>query len=135
MVNGMGNLPIESITNGLLTLQKVRQLYRRQTRAEGEDSHEYVQPDRLSLMQEILSTVVNFIPQTRGASYSTAFNQGNRYSSAYRELKQHIRGLNRNREPDRNQILKTVKLLIPILDSRQRVTVDKILKIADILQS
>lgn len=134
MVNGMRNLPIENITNGLLTLQKVRQLYQRQTRAEGEDTYEYVQPDRLSLMQEILSTVSSFIPQTRGASYSTAFNQGNRYSSAYRGLKQHIRGLNRNM-PDQDQILKTVKLLLPILDNRQRVTVDKILKIANILQS
>lgn len=130
----MGNLPIENITNGLITLQKVRQLYQKQTRAE-EDAQEYVQPDRLSLMQEILSTVGNFMPQTRGMSYSSAFNQGNRYSNAYRELKQHIRGLNRNRDLDQNQILKTIKLLIPILDNKQRVTVDKILKIADILQS
>ncbi len=134
MVNEMGSLPIESITNGLLTLQKVRQLYQKQTRAEGEDTYEYVQPDRLSLMQEILSTVSNLIPQTRGVSYSTAFSQGNRYSSAYRGLKQHIRGLNRN-TPDQNQILKTLRLVIPILDNRQKVTVDKILKIADILQS
>lgn len=134
MVNEMGNLPIENITNGLLTLQKVRQLYQRQTRAEGEDAYEYVQPDRLSLMQEILSTVTNLIPQTRGVSYSTAFSQGNRYSSAYRGLKQHIRGLNRN-NPDQNQILKTVKLVLPILDNRQKVTLDKILKIVDILQT
>jgi len=135
MVNGMGNLPIENITNGLLTLQKVRQLYQRQTRAEGEDTDDYVQPDRLSLMQEILSTVGNFIPQTRGASYSAAFSQGSRYSSTYRGLKQHIRGMNRNRQPDQDQILQTVKLLLPILDNRRKVTVDKILKIVDILQS
>ncbi len=134
MVNMMGNLPIENITNGLLTLQKVRQLYQKQTREEGEDAYEYVQPDRLSLLQEILSTVANLMPQTRGISYSTAFSQCNRYSGAYRELKQHIRGLNRNK-PDQNQIIKTMKLIIPILDNKQRVTVDKILKIADILQS
>lgn len=135
MVNKMGNLPnIESITNGLVTLQKIRQLYKPESRAGSDEESGYIQPDRLSLIQDILSTVTNFIPQTRGVSYSNAFNQGNRYSSAYRELKHQIRSMNRN-SIDQHQILQTLKLITPILDNKQKVYMDKFIKISDILQS
>ena len=131
----MGNLPnIENLTNGLVTLQKIKQLYKPESRADGEEASEYIQPDRLSLIQEILSTVTNFIPQTRGTSYSIAFSQGNRYSSAYRDLKHQIKSMNRS-TPNQNQILQTLKLAAPILDNKQKVYMDKVMKIVDILQS
>lgn len=135
MVSKMGNLPnIENLTNGLVTLQKIKQLYKPESRADGEEASEYIQPDRLSLIQEILSTVTNFIPQTRGTSYSIAFSQGNRYSSAYRDLKHQIKSMNRS-TPNQNQILQTLKLAAPILDNKQKVYMDKVMKIVDILQS
>jgi len=134
-VNGMGNLPgIEDITNGLLTLQKIKRLYDPEARAESEEASGNVHPDKLTLAQEILSAITKFIPQTRGASYSTAFSQGQRYSSAYRELKHHIRSMSRS-TPDHNQILQGLKLVTPILGNRQKLYVDKIVKIVEILQS
>lgn len=134
-VNEMGNLPgIEDITNGLLTLQKIKRLYHPEARTEGEEASENVHPDKLSLTQEILSAITNFIPQTRGASYSTAFSQGQRYSSAYRELKHHIRSMNRS-TPDHTQIIEGLKLVTPILGNRQKLYVDKVVKIVEILQS
>lgn len=131
----MRNLPnIENITNGLVTLQKIKQLYKPESRAEGTEVSGYIQPDRLSLIQEVLSTVTNFIPQARGTSYSIAFSQGNRYSSAYRDLKHQIKSMNRS-SPNQTQILQTLKLAAPILDNKQKVYMDKIMKIVDILQS
>lgn len=131
----MSNLPnIENITNGLVTLQKIKQLYKPESRAEDIEASEYVQPDRLSLIQEILSTVTNLIPQTRGTSYSIAFSQGNRYSSAYRDIKHQIRNMNRS-SPSQTQILQTLKLAAPILDNKQKLYIDKVMKIIDILQS
>lgn len=125
---------IETITNGLVTLQKLKQLYSGEQRTGGEEDAAYIKPDRLSLMQEIFTAVASFIPQTRGASYSAAFNQGNRYSSAYRELKRHIRSVD-SRAPGHNQFLKTLKLIAPVLNNRQKVYMDKVLKIIDILNS
>lgn len=144
MVSIMGNLPnIENITNLLLTIQKLKSLYEPKTRSEitnpeGLDSRsiptEYVKPDKLSLMQDILSAVSSLTPQMRGPSYSTAFSCCNQYSSTYRELKRQIRGMNRSHfEPKR--VLEILKLVTPILENRQKVFMDKTIRIIDILQT
>lgn len=137
MVNGMGNLlNIENITNGLLTLQKLKQIYNPNHRAEGGEVQAQTQIDKLSLMKEILSAATNFVPKTREAALSSAFNQSNRYSSAYRELKQHVREMATSRSvPNQQQIFKALKLAAPIFDHRQKLFMDKFLKIIDILQS
>ena len=76
------NLNIENITNGLLTFQKLKQLYKQNTRKDGDEASGYVSPDRLSLLQETLTSITGFLPQTRDSSFSTAFKQGSQYSSA-----------------------------------------------------
>jgi uncharacterized ParB-like nuclease family protein len=140
----MGNLPnIENITNLLLTIQKIKHLYEPKTRSENKDSEDagfhsasagYINPDKLSLMQDILSAVSSLTPQMRGPSYGAAFSCCNRYSNTYRELKRQIRGMNRsNFEPSR--ILEIMKLVTPILQNRQKVFMDKTLKIIEILQT
>lgn len=128
------SLNIENITNGLVTLQKVKQLYNPEYRKRSGNDTGIVQPDRLSLLVEILSTVTNFIPMTRGGSYRSAFYQGNRYSNAYRELKKHIRSKSRASQ-DPVQLLQSLKLVTPLLDNKEKVYMDKIVRIVDILQS
>jgi hypothetical protein len=129
-------LSIENVTNGLLTLQKLKQLYKPAARLEdgsGEDSS-YIRPDKLHLLQETIMAIKSFVPETRGSSLSEAFQQGSRYSGAYREMKQHVRDMGR-KNIDSTQLLKGLKLVVPVLNSRQRLYMDKIVKIFDILQS
>ncbi|NLK86162.1 MAG: hypothetical protein GX279_01545 [Clostridiaceae bacterium] len=133
MVN---SLKIEAITNGLLTLQKVRDLYKNDHRStEGDDDiNDDVHPDKLMLMREVLTAVTEFMPRTRSGTFSSAFDQGTRFSSAYRDLKHHIGGMSRG-GPAQEDIFRTFKLLLPVLDFRHRIYVDKVVKIIDILMS
>lgn len=125
---------IENVTNGLLTIQKLKQLYKPAKRQEDDEDLSNVQLDRLFALQETLTAVSGFLPETRGTSFSEAFKQGNRYSSAYRGIKQQVRNMDGNRV-DSAQILKSLKLVTPILSSRHRLYMDKVVKIFDILQS
>ena len=125
---------IENITNALVVLQKLKQLRSPDQRDENGSSAGTVHPDRLALMYEILSVIEGFIPQTRGGSFGLAFKQGSRYSGAYRELKSHMRSMGRSK-PEMQHVMKTLRLVVPVLDNRQKVYLDKFIKIMEIIQS
>ena len=127
-------LNLENVTNGLLTVQKLKQIYRPAKRQEEGETSSYVQLDRLSLLQETLTAITSFLPESRGGSFSEAFKQGSRYSSAYRGIKQQVRDMDWSRL-DSTQVLKGLKLVAPILSSKQRLYMDKVVKIFDMLQS
>jgi hypothetical protein len=126
------SVKIEAITNGLLTLQKIRDLYKKDQRT-AEDGTE-IHPDRLMLMRETLSAVAELMPRTRSGLYSSAFDQGTRFSSAYRELKHHVGGMSRG-TPAQEDIFRTFKLILPVLDYKHRIYMDKVVRIIDILMS
>jgi hypothetical protein len=128
------SIGIDDITNGLLTIQKVKQLYSGDHRNSEDGPEHSVLPDRLSLMQEIMTTVSKFVPQTRNGTFSSAFEQGIRFSSAYRELKHHVGSMSRS-SPAQEDVFRFLKLLTPVLDMRQRVYMDKAVNILDILRS
>lgn len=127
-------LSIENVTNGLMTLQKLKNLHKPPKRQEDGEDLSYVRPDKLSLLQEILTSITNFLPETRGGRLSEAFRQGSRYSNAYRGLKHHVSAMDLNRM-DSTQLLNGLKLVLPILDNKQRLYMDKFVKIFDILLS
>lgn len=128
------SLKLETITNGLLTLQKVKELYNNGYRSDKANDSSYVRIDKLMMMRDVLSTVTDFLPQTRSGIFSSAFDQGTRFSSAYRELKRHIGSMSRG-TPAQEDVFRTLKLLLPVLDIRQKVYMDKVVKIIDILMS
>lgn len=127
------SLNIDKITNGLVTLQKVRQLYNK-NRTSADEPDTVVCADRLSLMRDIITTITDFVPQTRSGSFSNAFEEGIRFSSAYRELKRHVGAMNRN-SPNQEDVFRTLKLMLPVLDMKRRVYLDKAIRIMDILTS
>lgn len=125
---------LENITNGLLALQRLKQLYSPPQRDEDGQDGSYLQPDRLTLLQDTLSAIANFMPATRGGSFSEAFRLGSHYSSTYKGIKQHVRNMNGS-SFDLPQILKTLKIIAPVFSSRQKVHMDKVIRIIDILES
>lgn len=127
-------LTIENVTNGLMTLQKLKNLYKPGSRTEDNHGESYMLPDKLSLLQETLTSIREFLPETRNSRLSEAFKQGSQYSNVYRSLKQHVREMNRSKM-DGTQALQFVKQVAPILSSRQKLYVDKFVKIFDILLS
>jgi len=125
---------IETITNTLVVLQKLKQMHNPAQRDENGSSTGTIHPDRLALMYEIFSVIESFIPQTRNGSFGLAFKQGSRYSGAYRELKSHIRSMGRSK-PEMQHMMKTLKLVVPVLDNRQKLYLDKFIKIIEIIQA
>ena len=115
-------------------MQKLKQLHTPAQRDENGSSTGTVHPDRLTLMYEIFTVIENFLPQARGGSFGLAFQQGSRYSGAYRELKSHIRTMGRSK-PEMQHVMKTLRLVVPVLGNRQKVYLDKFIKIIEIIQS
>ena len=128
------SLKIESITNGILTIQKIRDLYKNGQRLAEGSSNNSVHPDKLMLMREVLSTVAELLPQTRSGIFSNAFEQGTRFSGAYRELKRQVGSMSRG-TPRQEDFFKTLRLLLPILDLKHKVYMDKLVRIVDVLMS
>lgn len=112
-------LTLDNITNGLLTIQRLKQ-----------PSHIY--PDKLSLIQDTLSSVISFLPETRGLSYSEILSRCNIYSTAYRGIKHQVRDMKRG-HVDISQLLSSLKLIVPLLENRQKLYMDKVVKIAEII--
>ena len=125
---------LENITNALLSLQRLKQLYSPPQRDEDGQNESYLQPDRLTLLQDTLSSIANFMPATRGGSFGEAFRLGSHYSSTYRGIKQHVRNMS-GRSFDMSQILETLKIIAPVFSNRQKVYMDKVIRIFDVLES
>lgn len=122
-------LSLEKITKGLQTVERIKQAFGSKPR---EDSKTSVKPDNLSLVRDTLQMIAEFWPDMRGGLFNEAFQQSNRYSGAYREIKKHFKDM-RGQKTDISQVLKTFKVIMPVLDNRQKVNFDKIVKIIEIL--
>lgn len=126
-------LTLDNITNGLLTIQKLRQLNNNASERDKAEDTSYIYSDKLSLLQETLNSVASFLPQTRGASISEALRISNTYSTAYRGIKHQVRDIKRGNF-DISQILSGLRLLSPLLQNNQRLYVDKVVRAVEALR-
>jgi hypothetical protein len=124
-------LSLEKITKGLQTAERIKQLFNSKLR---EDSVSSVKPDSLSVLRDTLQTITEFWPDIRGGSFNRALQQSNKYSGAYREIKSHLKNV-RGQKFDINQLMNTFKVIMPVLDNRQKVPFDKIMKIIQVLNT
>ena len=56
-------ITLDDITNGLITIQKIKQLNSRERLPEGPGEKSFVIPDKLSLLRETLLTISRFLPE------------------------------------------------------------------------
>lgn len=132
MVLDMENgLTLENITRGLLGIAKIKEMLNSNLR---EDESVAVKQDNLTAAYEILQLVAEFLPAMRGGSFGEALQKSNGYSRAYREIKGHVRDT-RNTKTDFKKVTKAIKVVAPILDNKQKIYFNKIIKIIDILNS
>lgn len=124
-------LTLENITKGLIALEKVRGILGSNIR---EDGSAAVKQDKLAVANEILNMLPEFLPAMRGGTFTGALQKSSGYSRAYREIKGHVRDT-RNKKTDFNKVAKAIKVVAPILDNRQKLYIEKLIKIIDILNS
>jgi hypothetical protein len=138
MVNIMENgLNIENITNGLVAIQKIRQLYKKDENDTGSDSagtRSSIKADRLTIFEETLESISHFFPKNRTSTFNVAFNEGRRYSGAYRDMKQHVRNVDWSHIKLDN-VYDGIKLALPLLNAKQQVNMNKVIQVIDIIKS
>lgn len=138
MVNIMEHgLNVENITNGLVAIQKIRQLYKRDEKDSSSaafESENSIRPDRLSLFEETLDSIYHFFPKERASAFNIAFNEGKRYSGAYRDIKQHVRNVDWSNIKLDN-VYDGIKLALPMLNTKQKVNMSKVIQVIDIIKS
>jgi hypothetical protein len=134
-------MDIETITNALLVIQRMRQLQNPVRADENGQPVEIPQPDRLTLLQDTLTSISDIFPAVRGGSFGEAFRLSSHYSSTYRGIKHHFREMGKSGGAGGagsmgiGQLLQTLKVIAPAFNSRQKVYMDKVIKIFDILVS
>lgn len=121
---------LETITNGINAAHKIRSLQNSTSyqRADGK-------PDTLTLLSEMLSVIAQHSPETHRSSLSERLDKTNVYGEAYRGLKQHVKGIKSNDRIEKNDIIKTLHIIKPVVDERKQTLIEKILKIQEILDS
>lgn len=132
MVLNMENgLTLESITRGLLGVAKIKEMLNSNLR---EDEGIAVKQDNLTTVYDTIQLIAEFLPAMRGGSFGEALQKSHSYSKAYREIKGHVRN-NRNTKTDFKKVSKAIKVVSPILDKKQKIYFDKLVKVIDILNS
>jgi hypothetical protein len=126
-----GKLTLEQLTKGFQAAEKMKQIYSLKDR---EDSKVLVLNGSLTVLKEALQIIAEYFPNARGGSFHYALKKSTQYSKAYKEIKQHLRD-SHGRKTDINHVLKSLKVVIPVLDTKKRVYFEKILKIFDVINS
>ncbi len=130
-------LNVENITNGLIAIQRIKQLYKQDENnnsSASEERENTIRPDRLSLLEDTLNSIYNFLPDERSSTFNIAFNEGKRYSGAYRDMKQHVRSVDWSNIKLDN-IYDGFKIALPMLNTKQKLNLSKVIQVIDVIKS
>lgn len=122
-------LTLENITKGLIAAEKIRDMFGKNLR---EEDGVAVKQDRLAAVHDTFELLSEFLPAMRGGAFTDALQKSSSYSRAYREIKRHVRETGQSKA-DFAKVVKSIKLVAPVLGNHQRMYADKIAKIIDIL--
>jgi hypothetical protein len=122
-------LSIEKVTALLQAVEKIKSA--RDVREGGNVS---VRPDTISMLHDAMQIVCEYLPDTHKNNFSNALKSSHHYCGTYKNLKSHIRELD-GQNPDFDNISKTVKVIMPMLDNRQKAPINKILNVLEALRN
>lgn len=119
------------ISRGIMAAEGVRSVYDSNLRSKPELPAVY---DRVSVLNSALAAIAEQYQGAGGNRFSEALEKSSKYCTNYRNVKNHFRSI-RSGNTDKNDIIKTLKVLSPIFGSRSGATIDKILLILELLDS
>ena len=122
---------LEQLTKSLNAAGRIHRLLSSHLR---EEAGSYARPDLLAVANEILKVIAENSPGRKREALERAINEGNAYSNAYRDLRHHVSAI-RSRRNDIRSWIKAFEALKPILGHEQRILIEKISKIYEILIS
>lgn len=122
---------LEYITNGICAASKINEIYNSRIQTRDGSS---IMPGRLSMLNEILNIIAQYSPTRQGSLLGDAANKSTEYSEAYRNIKHQINSV-RSNGIDADTVINTLKHVKPLLRGQQLHTIDKIIRIYDIIKS
>ncbi len=126
---------LEQITGGLNAVNKMRKAVEKNNSQKRDDSPEAQRDNSMCLIKDILNVIGEYSSSTRqGGSLINAVGKCDSLSCTYKDLKNHLRTMD-SRGPSGEGILKTLDLIRPALDSKSKTTIEKMLKIIEIINS
>ncbi|ODM26555.1 hypothetical protein A7W90_10175 [Clostridium sp. Bc-iso-3] len=124
---------LETITNGINAANKLRTLQSSALNQRADTSNNI---DQVGLLSEMLSIIAQYSPNTdRNNLLNENLNKTLMYSEVYKGLKHGISDIKSNNRVGKDDIIKTLHILQPVVDTRRQTLIEKILKIQEILDS
>lgn len=123
---------LEQITNGINAAYKIQNArnsfsQRRQ--------NERAEISNIDLLLQMLSVIAEYSPEPQRNSLNDRLEKSTVYHTTYKNLKQHVKGIQENRQIDSNGIVKTLEIVKPVMDRDKRSLIEKVVQIHQILKS
>jgi len=122
---------LEYITKGICAASQINEIYNSRIQTRDGSS---IMPGRLSMLSEMLSVIAQYSPTPHGSLLGDAANKSVEYSEAYRNIKHQINSV-RSNGINIDTIIGTLKHIKPLLRGQHSHTIDKIIRVYDIIMS
>lgn len=123
---------LEQITNGInaaYRIQNARSSFSQSRQNEREET------SNIDLLLQMLSVIAEYSPEPHRNSLSDRLEKSTAYHTTYKNLKQHVKGIQENRHIDSEGLVKTLEIVKPVVDRDKRSLIEKVLQIHQILKS
>lgn len=122
---------LEYIANGIHAANKISKIYSSdlQTR-----DGSRIRPGKLSSLNEIIGIIAQYYPGSRGTMLGDVADKTASYSEAYRNVKHQVSST-RGGGTDAETVINTLRAVKPALGGQRLHTIDKIIKIYEIIKS
>lgn len=129
------NKYLQSIANGIYAADKINNLLKAQnTRS---DNMAGAAARNISIFGEIIKIIADYLPTDnnyRENNLKDIISRSSTYGNTYSQLKQHLLAAKGERLSN-NQLAETLSIVKPLLQDKPRSTVDKVLKIYEIIKA
>lgn len=122
---------LDYIANGFHAANKIRNIQKSNLR---EERNSLIKPGSAETLRQMLEVIAQYSPDTYKEHLGATLEKVALYSDSYRNLKQHL-NTTRQQGLNKDQLVKTLSLMKPVVDARHQVIIDKITKIYEILNS
>lgn len=123
---------LDYITRGINAANSIRSI---KNSAVTDTMERSEKPDTLSMLSQMLDVIAQYYPNDRDQTIGDRLHKSTIYGETYRSLKQHVRTLKSNNRIERDDLIKTLKIIKPVVNTKKKQFIEKLVKIHEILNS
>lgn len=120
---------LQAIADGINAANKIHNIYKSGLLS---DSRTVIRDGRLAMINDILQVIAGNSPERSANLLKETLEKTTVFSDTYRNLKRHMT-LARNRSMNSGDLVETLNIIKPALSSQQKVLVDKVIKLFDVI--